>query len=150
LGKETQGKKAELIDRILLSAGTWDFFVPYAAIDFDACKVACDALAEKYKIWPDNKEVKAGDNILDSIRKGVIESFAAIIFVSDNYNERQYTSYELELLSKFHKPKIPVVSNDKKSAIHPYFDKVNYFVWKDNNDELLKEVDRVYAQVKLA
>lgn len=150
LNKETQGTKAALIERILSSAGTWDLFVSYAAQDFDNYKEPCDALSNRYNVWFDQKEVKVGENIKDAIKKGVLESLIAVIFVSEEYNKREHTKYELELISSFSKPKVPVVNDSHKNSIHTYFKGVHYFLWNGNTTEFLNEVEHVYAQAKLA
>ncbi|MCU7929146.1 MAG: toll/interleukin-1 receptor domain-containing protein [Candidatus Thiodiazotropha sp. (ex Dulcina madagascariensis)] len=150
LSKNTQGKKAELIVRILMSAGTWDLFLSYAKQDFNDYKEPFDALRSRYNVWYDQKEVKVGEKIRDKIKNGVLESLIAVIFVSEEYNKREHTRYELELISRFSKPKVPVVNEAHKNSVHTHFKGIHYFVWNGNSANLLNDVEDVYAQAKLA
>jgi len=87
----------------------YHLFISYASEDENyAGRLAKDLEYLGLKIWFAPLSLKVGDNLLDSINAGLIASEYGLLLISPKYIEKQWTSYELDVLHRQH------IESDKK------------------------------------
>ena len=81
----------------------YDLFISYASDDEAYATQLADSLKHfGLKIWFAPLTLKIGDKLLDSINAGLIASEYGLLLLSKKYIEKQWTTYELDVLHRQH------------------------------------------------
>lgn len=74
-------------------------FLSYASEETELASKLVQGFSSKgIKIWYAPIELKVGDKVLDSIERGMKESEYAILLISNNYLNKGWTKYEMDVL----------------------------------------------------
>ena len=88
--------------------------------------------------WLDEEELKAGDKLNRSLLKGMQESCAAIFFITDNYEDTQYLSDEIDYAKNraMEDPNFKIITLVFNNANHNIPQLLRHYVWKNVNSDL--------------
>jgi len=87
----------------------YHLFISHASEDEDYAGCLAKALeCLGLKVWFAPLSLKVGDKLLDSINAGLMASEYGLLLISPKYIEKQWTSYELDILHRQH------IETDKK------------------------------------
>jgi len=79
--------------------GIYDVFISYALEDSQfAAELAGGLKSRGIRVWYAGFELKVGDNLLDSINRGLEGSKCSILLISSQYLKRGWTNYEMDVL----------------------------------------------------
>ena len=132
----------------------YDFFISHSSLDKS---LIVNDLVDKlqnmgYSIWYDSKDIIIGDNILDSIKKGLADSYCLILIITNNFFKSRWTFYEVGLFDNNRAKRIiplfyNITSKNKKQLISmlgsvKYLDVDNITI-EDIAVTLIKILDRV-------
>ena len=88
--------------------------------------------------WLDEEELKAGDKLNRSLLKGMQESCAAIFFITDNYEDTQYLSDEVDYAKNraMEDPNFKIITLVFNEANHNIPQLLRHYVWKNVDSDL--------------
>lgn len=97
----------------------YDFFICYATEDKEeiVLPIVNSLKCMNYKVWFDEEKIKLSKNTDDAINEGVCNSNYAIVFISPNFLNKDWTRMELGKLS--------LLCSQKKSLIIPLYHKIS-------------------------
>jgi hypothetical protein len=105
---------------------TWDLFISHASEDkAEVARPLADMLQAKgYKVWYDEYSLTLGDNLRQSIEKGLAQSRFAVIVLSPSFFAKKWTNLELDGLIILERPGVksilPVWHNVNASDVERY------------------------------
>jgi len=100
----------------------YDSFLSYAGEDTQMATELAGALKSRgFRIWYAPIDLSIGDNLLDSIEQGMVNSNSGILLISPAYLSKRWTNYEMDALIRQHiegkKDIFPFLHNIEKSDV---------------------------------
>jgi len=102
-----------------------DTFISYATEDERcASEIAGILKSRGFSVWYAPLVLKVGDNLLTRINEGLVKAQSGVILISQNYIDKKWTNYELDILFRQYIEKekriFPIWHNVEKSQVEQW------------------------------
>ena len=133
----------------------YDFFISHSSIDKP--QIVNELVGKLhnmgYSVWYDNENILIGDNIPDSIKKGLADSYCLILIITNNFFKSRWTFYEVGLFDSSRiKRIIPLLYNitsKNKNKLQSMLGNIKYLdVDKTTKEDIVVRLIQLLDQVK--
>jgi WD40 repeat protein len=138
------------VDTPTANVGRYDAFLSYAREDskFADDELCGDLRARGHEIWIDRRDIQAGANWRDRIKRGIEACKALIFVISPDSVASDVCLQELEYAVELNKLIVPIVRRDVPESLLPAALRDFEWVWFRDGDDIGAATDRLVESLE--